>query len=182
MPSPIGVEKRRELIKRHEAGETLRVISEDMQLSYNTVKKIWAHWRKYEKVTPNYEQAKEKGTRRYRAVYDAALAMRQQHPRWGAPLIRVKLEQETLSEALPSVRTLQRWFRQAGMARTPKVRQNSSVQVKRGQGVHQVWAVDAKEQMKLADGSDACWLVVTDEGSGAILCAASFPPQVLDEG
>jgi hypothetical protein len=45
--------------------------------------------------------------------------------------------------------------------------------------VHQVWAVDAKEQMRLKDGSAASWLVVTDEGSGAILDAQAFPPQKL---
>lgn len=181
MPAPIAVEKRREIVKRHEAGESLKAISDDLQLSYNTVKKIWAHWRKYQKVTPNYEQAKQKGTRRYRHIYEEALTMRREHPRWGAPLIRVKLREAHPSAKLPSVRSLQRWFREAGIARSPKVRQSKAKQVKRGQQVHQVWAIDAKERMKLVDGTSACWLVATDEASGAILGAKAFPPVALDK-
>lgn len=180
MPAALSVEKRREIIKRHEAGETLKVISEQMQLSYNTVKKIWSHWRKYQKVSPNYEQAKEKGTRKYRGVYEEAIEMKAAHVGWGAPLIHLKLSQQHPDKDLPSIRTLQRWFRQAGVSRSPKVRQRKETYVKRGQVAHEVWAMDAKEQMKLEDGSDASWLVVTDEASGAILDAQVFPPQDMD--
>jgi hypothetical protein len=35
-----------------------------------------------------------------------------------------------------------------------------------------VWAVDAKEQIRLADGTWGSWLVVSDEASGAILSTA----------
>lgn len=34
--------------------------------------------------------------------------------------------------------------------------------------------MDAKERMRLADGTGACWLTVTDEASGAILYTATF--------
>lgn len=181
MPAPIAVEKRREIVKRHEAGESLKAISDDLHLSYNTVKKIWAHWLKYQKVTPNYEQAKQKGTRQYRHIYEAALTMRRAHPRWGAALIRLKLGEAHPAAKLPSVRSLQRWFRAAGIGRSPKVRQSKAEQVTRGYEVHQVWAIDAKERMKLADGTSACWLVVSDEASGAILEAKAFPPVALDK-
>ena len=60
------------------------------------------------------------------------------------------------------------------------IQQSRGLRVQRGQKVHQVWAVDAKERMRLVDGSDACWLVVTDEASGAILQAEHFPPETLD--
>lgn len=41
--------------------------------------------------------------------------------------------------------------------------------------MHEVWAVDAKEQMKLHDATGACWLTLTDEASGAILSTRAFP-------
>lgn len=179
MPAPLAIEIRREIVKRHQEGETLKAVSEEMMLSYETVRKIWRHWRKFGKLSANYEQAKKRGTRRYTHVYEEAVEMKRCHPRWGAHLILLKLEE--VYEELPSVRTLQRWFRQAGVSRSPKSSRIRSEYVKRGQEVHEVWAVDAKERMQLADGSSACWLVVTDEASGAILRAESFPPLELDK-
>jgi hypothetical protein len=179
MPAPLAVEIRREIVKRHQAGESLKAISQDMRLPYETTRKIWRHWRKYGKLSANYEQAKRRGTRRYTDVYALAIEMKRDHPKWGAQLIRLKLEAR--HEDLPSVRTLQRWFREAGVSRSPKASKKRSEYVKRGQAVHEVWAVDAKERMRLADGSSACWLVVTDEASGAILGTQSFPPLALDK-
>jgi len=59
---------------------------------------------------------------------------------------------------------------------------SAAVRVGRGQAVHDVWAVDAKEAMALADGSHASWLVVSDEASGAVLHTEVFPPPALDPG
>jgi hypothetical protein len=78
---------------------------------------------------------------------------------------------------LPSVRNLQRWFAQAGLApvqsrRPPRVQQ-------RGQEPHDVWQIDAKERLRLADGTGACVLNVTDEASRAALGASVFPPLPL---
>jgi hypothetical protein len=63
-----------------------------------------------------------------------------------------------------------------------KPNRNAKVSVKRGKVPHEVWAVDAKEQIRLGDGSLVSWLTVTDEGSGAILKAELFPPRTLDAG
>lgn len=180
MPAPLPVETRRQIVERREGGETLRTISETMNLSYDTVKKICQHWRKHQKLTPNYEQARQTGTRKYQTVYGVAIDLKRSHPRWGGTLIRIQLQEQFPDLKLPSVRTLQRWFRSEGIVRSPKIQQSRGLRVQRGQKVHQVWAVDAKERMRLVDGSDACWLVVTDEASGAILQAEHFPPETLD--
>ena len=179
MPSPIENATRLEIIKRHEEGESLRSISSEMGMSYETVKKLWRHWVKKGSVEPNYEKVKERGTRQYGDLYELALRLKREHPRWGAPLIRLKL-QAVSQAALPSVRTLQRWFREAGVNRTGAVRQQRTARVQRGQQAHQVWAVDAKEGMRLRDGSWASWLVVTDEASGAVLKTDVFPPAPLE--
>lgn len=182
MPAPIPNEIRREIIEQHLKGKTLTAISTELQLSYNTVKKIWGHWCKYQKLAPNYEQAHQKGTRQYQNIYEAALETKRQHPRWGGQLILWDLASTYPEAALPSVRSLQRWFREAGLNRAPKQRQERVKTVKRGQSAHEIWAVDAKEQMQLADGSYACWLTVTDEASGCILGSQVFPPALLDTG
>jgi transposase len=179
MSSPIENATRREIIRRHEQGESLRSISSEMGMSYETVKKLWRHWVKKGSIEPNYEAAKQRGTRQYGQVYAQAVQLKRDHPRWGAPLIRLKLQAQS-NQTLPSVRTLQRWFREAGVNRAAQIRQRRMATVQRGQQVHQVWAVDAKERMRLQDGSWASWLVVTDEASGAVLKTDVFPPALLD--
>jgi len=180
MPAPIPIEIRRQIVNQHEAGQSLKAISDKLNLSYPTVRKIWLHWRKHHKLTPNYEQGQPKGTRRYQEVYPHAIDMKRRHPSWGAQLIRLELEKQYPDAGLPAVRTLQTWFKQAGVNRPAKVKRERSTYVNRGCQVHEVWAIDAKEQIKLLDGNYACWLTVTDEASGSILNCDTFSPQVLD--
>jgi hypothetical protein len=74
---------------------------------------------------------------------------------------------------------LQRWFKRVGL--NPPRREKVQTQgVRRGQSVHDVWAIDAKEQIQLLDGSYVSWLTISDEASGAILEVDLFPPAPLD--
>lgn len=41
--------------------------------------------------------------------------------------------------------------------------------------MHNIWQVDAKEQLVLANGSHACYLTITDERSGAWIEGIAFP-------
>jgi len=181
MPAPVSIEIRRQIVERHEKGESLKSISRELNLPYVTVKSIWRHWRVHQKLEPNYEQAKLRGTRRYGHLYARAIAMKQAHPKWGAGLILLELQPEFPEASLPSERTLQRWFREEGVGNPPKTQQRSQTSVARGRFVHQVWAVDAKERMRLKDESGASWLLVTDEASGAVLGADAFPLWRMDE-
>lgn len=180
MPAPIPNEIRRQIVERHKDGESLTTISQDLNQSYNTVRKIWSHWQRHNKLSPNYEQVRQKGTRIYAEVYEDAIEMKRGYPKWGAQLIQLELKSQYPDAELPAVRTLQTWFKQAGVNRSAKIKRESQKVVKRGQSAHEVWAVDAKEQMKLADGSYGCWLTLTDEASGSVLGCETFSPQVLD--
>lgn len=182
MPAAIANAKRTEIIQRHQGGESLRSISDELTLSYNTVKKIWHHWEQTGKVEPNYKKASQRGTRKYGAVYEAVIELKMAHPRWGGELILLELRKSGRYEQVPSVRSVQRWFQAAGIKRPKGERQPRAQAVGRGKAVHQVWAVDAKEKLKLADGTGASWLVVSDEHSGAMLHTAAFPPQTLESG
>lgn len=181
MPAALGIEIRQEIVERRQQKQSFRAIAAEMNVSYDTVRGIWQHWQAHGTLKPNYAACRHPGPRYDEAIYGEAIEMKRAHPRWGAMLIRLKLEDQYDGMDLPSVRTLQNWFRQAGVNRTPAT-QRKSQKVKRGQSVHDVWAVDAKERMKLADGSRASWLAITDEASGAILDTEAFPPEVLESG
>jgi hypothetical protein len=104
-------------------------------------------------------------------IYDKGLSLRALHPTWGADRIRVEML-ILYGKLSPSVRTLQRWYRQERYSE-PKMRHNEP-QIGQSQGVHNIWQVDAKEQLILQDGQVACYLTFTDEYSGAWLGSAVF--------
>jgi len=103
----------------------------------------------------------------------AALALRQQHPRWGAELLRIVLGQHHPGADLPCAQTIRRWLAAAGLAPAPAGRRPSDY--RRADRVHAVWQLDAADQMPLASGALVSWLRAVDECSGAVLGTAVFP-------
>ena len=74
----------------------------------------------------------------------------------------------------PSERTIQHWWRSAGTNRPKKGKTKTERQndVK----AHDIWEVDAKEQMPIQTGELTTWMNVADKGTGADLFAEVFPP------
>jgi hypothetical protein len=115
-----------------------------------------------------------------RRVYRRAVALKRKHPTWGAGLIRVELADTFREQRLPAERTLQTWFVREHLNRHPhRLRR---VFVGRGQAVHAVWELDAKDHIYLADRTATCVVSVQDEYSGAVLSARPFPPGGLATG
>ncbi len=106
------------------------------------------------------------------AIYDAALELRGQHELWGSDRIHVELVEQYGSEA-PNVRSLQRWYRKERYSE-PKMCHNEPA-IGKSRAVHNIWQVDAKEQLILQDGQLACYLTFTDEHSGIWLRSVVFP-------
>jgi hypothetical protein len=89
--------------------------------------------------------------------------------------LRILLVEKYGEEATPSISTLQRWSREAGIGRLNQ--SHGERKFGKSTKVHNIWQVDAKENLVLKDGSEACYLTITDEKSGAWLAAPLFPPQ-----
>ena len=180
MPSALSTATRREIVERRDAGESFASIACELSVSYSAVRNIYHRYVKTGRLTPAYDRCVHSDVRSDKAIYSAAVEMKRIHRSWGAGLIRVELSDTFEEETLPSVRTLQRWFRRARV-QNPKREETPKPKVKRGKTVHEVWALDAKEQIEMADGSHVSWLTITDEASGAILSATLFPHQTLGE-
>lgn len=181
MPVATALSIRREIVQRHQGGEKYKTIANELRLSYGTVRNVWRQFKQQGHVNPAYERCRHTAIRKRQALYEQGIALKRAHPGWGAGLIRVELAEQFETSELPSERTLQRWFRRAGLSGTiPERRARTKVQ--RGQHPHEVWALDAKEEIKLADGSYVSWLTITDEASGAILTAALFPHSTVGHG
>ena len=112
--------------------------------------------------------------RRPSSALRAALALRQQHPSWGAGYIRVRLAGAADAAVLPSERTCSvgsvsntsRRLLPDGAPSTPTSRATAP---------HDTWQMDAVEQLRLGSGQGVCWLRLVDEYSGAFLGTTVFP-------
>lgn len=170
---------RRIIVERHETGESYAAIARDLGMPYITVRKVYQHYQQTGQLGASYERCRQTGVRSPEAIYQKAIALKQAHSGWGAGLIWVELADIFEEKDLPSVRTIQRWFHRAGVVKRVRATVRKVV-VQRGVEPHEIWALDAKEQIRLGDGSYASWLTISDEGSGAILSVTLFPPQTLD--
>jgi putative transposase len=86
-----------------------------------------------------------------------ALRLRRAHRHWGGEKIRVKLAEKYGGRGLPSARTLERWFVQAGLSKQSRRRARKGPAVPHpGLTVpcrrHQVWTVDFKGWYRTGDG------------------------------
>lgn len=176
MGQAINLAMREKLYELLGQGTKLKVISETLGLSYSTTKSLSRRLREkgQEGLKPDYSRCGSQAPQSKVAYQGLARQLKEEHPRWGAPRLWVELKLQGHPEVdLPSVRTLQRWYRAWSLIK-PR-RQNNEPKIGRSQAVHNIWEVDAKENLRLGDGTPGCYLTIGDEKSGAWLEALVFP-------
>lgn len=180
MPQAIPYPIRQDIIERHQAGQPLSAIAQELQVSYRTVRALWQRYcaQGAAGLQTHYTHCGPTQRTFPHVLQEAASALKREHPRWGAGLIELQLREQFPAQPLPSWRTLQRWWQQAGLQ--PARRRVPAPRRSRGEQPHEVWELDAKERIRLQDGSWSCVLSVVDEASGALLAATAFPPALLD--
>jgi hypothetical protein len=179
MPAPVPLPIRRAIWRRHRRGATAAELSRDFRLPPRTVRGLLARGRARGEagLAPDPTRRPSPPPPPHPAR-EPALALRREHPGWGAALIRIALEDHGV-RPLPGVRTLQRWFRAAGLGPAPPGRRPES-SLTRAREPHETWQVDAAEEIRTGDGRRASWLRVADEFTGAVLWTAVFPPGALE--
>jgi len=175
MSLALNLATRKLIVQFREEGKSFAQISRDLKLSYNTIRGIW---KRYEKngesgLVPDYKNCGKKPLESDYRFYRGSLWLKRFHPQWGAPLILLKLTQRYGKEKAPSVRTLQRWFKKKGLS-APRQQKNEP-KIGKSKAPHNIWQVDAKEQVRIQSGEKICYLTIVDEHSGAWLAAPVFP-------
>src|SRR3954470_20703442 len=181
MPKPIPIPVRRKLLQRAQLGESTASLAAAFGLAPRTVRHLKKRFRDRgpDSIRPDYRTPKNRARAYSPRVREAALALRRQHPTWGAVLIWVALRVRQPKIARPSPCTLRRWFHDAGLGPAPPPRRPRSSS-KKATAPHQTWPIDASERIPLADGTQVCWLRVVDEATGAVLVTVIFPPSLLE--
>lgn len=175
MPTAIAVPIRQQMVQLREQGQSYRQIATQLGQSRHSVRQICRRWRNggSDALKPSYERCGHSGVKFERLVWRSAIYLKRRHPEWGGGLIRIQLQQRWGERAIPTERTLQRWFRAAGVASAPL--RPAVVRRERATQVHECWQVDAVSHQTLGDGSQSSWLSATDEASRALLGCSAFP-------
>ena len=182
MPAAIPIPIRQVILARWQKGESVATLAEELNLSARTVYHLVRRFgqRGQQGLAPDYKRCATKKTPTDSVVFQKAVEMRQQHATWGGGLIRVLLREQG-DDACPSERTLQRWFRRSALATAPPGRRPASDD-QRARHPHDVWQMDAVDQLRLASGQQISWLRLVDECSGVVLQTTIFPPPLLESG
>lgn len=123
MGQAIPLHQRARIVKARQSGKKFTTISQEEQVSYSSVRKIWKRFevKGLEGLAANYRNCGLQGcqTKRIKRV---ALWLRHLHPDWGAPFIHMILEERYGLARLPTIRSIQLWFRAAGKNKVRAVR------------------------------------------------------------
>ncbi len=181
MPQPVPLPIRQRLFTLAQRGWTAGRIAQHLQVPVRTVRHLLQRFRHHsDNLAPHYRPGSGRPAVAHPA-HDFVLALRQQHPPWGAGYIRVQLRRTQPQLPLPSERTLQRGLRQQ-QTPPPCGGIRPAICLDKAAGPHEVWQIDAAEQLPLQNGQGARWLRLVDECTGAFLGTAVFPPTLLDAG
>jgi transposase len=114
MPRPVPVPVRQAMFRLWQQGHATHQIATSLDLPASTVRRFLQRFRRrgIDGIPADYHH-RAAGETVPSEMMQTAVRLRQEHPTWGAGLIRVQLRQEALEQPVPSERTLQRWFERA---------------------------------------------------------------------
>src|SRR5438309_9143007 len=117
MPVALSLSVRQMIVREKMGGSSLALISEKHHLSYSTVCRIYQRYQREgtQGMMPRFSNCGIKKPSPRQTLYRrAAVWLKRLHPKWGAAFIKVQLERR-YHKRLPCARTLQRWFKKAGL-------------------------------------------------------------------
>lgn len=179
MPQPIPMALRQSIVTQYKKGVKISSIARHFKISRGSIYSFIQResLEGIEGLGPKYDPCGKTRPTSKDFSYRAVRCMRTWHPSWGAEKIRAEILRMRPNLQLPHYRTFTDWFHWNGQI-TPTLRSRlPKTSTKRAKRLHEGWQVDAKEEMTLADGSENCWLNITDEYSGMVIDPPVFPPE-----
>ena len=177
MPSSIPMAIRQSILERYQGGESITSLSRHFGVSRGSIYSFIKRKTSEGEVglRPKYGNCGKRRPAKDVFIYRAVRCLRTWHPSWGSEKIRAEMLHMRPDLLLPHYRTFTRWFHwnnQIGLRIKSNLPQTTTRQAKH---VHEGWQIDAKEEMRIADGSKNCWLNITDEYSGMVIDPPVFP-------
>lgn len=160
---------RQSVLSLYKKGVSKTEIAKLLQIGRTTVYNIINRFNKEGEsgLIPNYSNCGKNRPDHKNLIYRSIRCMRKWHPSWGAERILAKISLARPNWILPCTRTVNYWFNWENppKAKSTPVRIPHRIAKK----VHEIWQVDAKEELVTLDGEKHCWLNIRDEFSGTII-------------
>ena len=145
MPQPIPRAVRERIVGRRARGETVHQVVQAEGVSGRSVRRLNSAWQAQGEraLLTHYRASAHTAIHFNPRLYRRAVGMKRKHPTWGAGLIRVELQAQCPNQPVPAERTLQAWFCREHV--NHRAHRMARVFHGRGQAVHEVWEMDAKD-------------------------------------
>ena len=175
--APLTAEEKAYIVRRKEAGATLKTIANELHCSVWTVEKWWRMHQRGE--TPRSRGRPRRGALSTfpEVLRDKAKQLKESHPHWGAAMVKVKLREQLGEDVtLPSDSQLARYFKEAcPEAVQPRQRQQYSAKApKPVTRPHERWQMDAQEGIAFGDGQIATVLNIRDPVGALMIASRAF--------
>ncbi len=168
---------RQKLVSERISGASYRQLSSRYGINKNTVMTICNRYKEKGEsgLVPFYDRCGHNRSEHAEKAFRLVRLIKYLHPQWGVPYILERLRTKFPEFVLQSERQYQRrLFLSSG--KLPKAILPKPDRIDKAKCSHDVWQIDAKERLPLGDGTEACYLNITDEKTSAVLAAKSFPP------
>jgi hypothetical protein len=177
MAESINLNIREVIVNLHGKGLSMRQISFQEKISYDTVKRLINRYKTVGEagLIPQYSRCGPKRSYESECAYRLVRLYKHYHPQWGVGYILMKIKYKYPDLPLCVSRVYERRLKSAGkltLLKNPPLQYVYNIEESRLS--HDAWQVDAKELLRTLDGQSACYLSVTDEKTGCLLEAKVF--------
>ena len=175
MPKPTPIPVRRAIYQQWQQGRQVPEIAQALGVSPRTVRHLIQRFQERGEagISTSYSTQGGRWTPERLRVREAAEHLRREHPGWGSTLIAIRLGKQHGLGDVPTPRTIRRWLAQSDLGPAPKSREPPS-ESSRAEQPHEVWQMDASEDIQLENGKRVSWLRIVDEHTGAVLATHVF--------
>jgi putative transposase len=172
------MDERLKFVARVLDGEKMAVLCREFDISRKTGYKIFNRYRDIgmEGLTDRSRRPYRQANRLPVQIETLIVALKREHPSWGAPKIREKLRRRYDGVSLPAISTVHAVLDRHGLVSRPR-RQRYRAQgtgLSHPQAPNDLWCADYKGEFMLADKRYCYPLTVTDAVSRYILCCEAL--------
>lgn len=176
MPIAKSMALRQSIVACYKKGEKISTLSVKFSVSRKAIYSYINREKEFgEKgLIPNYQNCGKVRPTSSEFIFRAVRCLRCWHPSWGAEKIHAEIHQMRPDLKLPHHRTFNRWFHWNNQLEVQPKSKMPKTTSKQANALHEIWQIDAKEEMRISNGTKHCWLNITDEYSGASIAPCVF--------
>ena len=171
MPQALSMAIRQQIAAHYEKGLSITALSKQYKVSRQTIYTLLSRFKVEgeEGLKPKYDKCGKSRPNSSEFLYRSVRCLRNWHPTWGAEKIHAYMLILRPNLVLPHYRSFYRWFHWNEQIEIKAKTQLPATPAYRASKLHEVWQIDAKEEMQTLDNQKQCWLNIVDEYSGTVI-------------